>query len=215
MLRSWKSSKKNWLANAGSFKRSWRRRRTWSGKRRDKASSLLDSALPQVEIIQGDNHKRVLDSSLGNEAGNICGRHESGDDVLPVVEVHGVFQSAILHQHGVARVALDGRVGENFAQNSRILAFVAGLLAQFPRTGDRRRSILTVHHPAGDFQIHGVPAMPILLYHHQKVVRSHGDDVDPVHAVDDKELVLVAGARGDGAVGPQSENAEVTERFGA
>ena len=157
----------------------------------------------------------MLDFAIGDKRGHVGGRHQSGDQVLAVIEIHGVFQSAILHQHSVASVALDGRVGEDFAQDSRVLAFVAGLLSQFPRTGDRRGAILAVHHPAGDFQFHGVRAMPILLHHHQMVVRSERDDVHPAHAIDDKEFVLAARARRDGAVGPQSENAEITERCGA
>jgi len=39
----------------------------------------------------------VLDFAFGNEAGNISGGHQSGDDVLAMVECHGVLQPAILH----------------------------------------------------------------------------------------------------------------------
>src|SRR5439155_13050016 len=59
---------------------------------RGSKSSLLDSALPQLEVTQGNDHERVLDLSFGDEAGNIGGRHESSDDVLPVVEIHGVLE---------------------------------------------------------------------------------------------------------------------------
>ena len=72
---------------------------------------------------------------------------------------------------------------------------VARLLAQLPLAADDGRRVIGVHHAAGNLQLDGVRAVPVLLHHHQLLVRRDGDDVDPAPRIEDEEVMLRARAR--------------------
>jgi hypothetical protein len=54
-----------------------------------------------------------------------------------------------------------------------------------------------------------------LLDHHQLLVGRDGYDVDPIDAVEDKEIMFLACAWVDAEVGTQLEDAKITDKFGA
>ena len=107
---------------------------------------------------------------------------------------------AVLHQNGVHAIVHDGGVGEICTDDLRFLAGVTGFLAQFAQGGGDRIGLAGVHHAAGNFQLHGFRALPVLLDQHYLTFRREGDDVHPVGALEDDHLMLGAGARVGGVV---------------
>ena len=156
----------------------------------------------------------MADFFIGDEFRDFRDRHKFGHDVFAAVKFHAMLQAAIFNQHSEGAVVQDGGVRPDFAEQAGVLAFVAGLLAQFAHGGRHRVGLARVHHAAGNLQLDGVRAVPILLDHHDLPVGRDGDDVDPVDAVEDEEVVLLAGARIDGGVGAQLEDAEIADEFG-
>ena len=149
----------------------------------------------------------------GDEFRDFRDGHEARDQIFAAVEFHAVLQAAVFNQHGVGDVAQDRGVGMNFSEQSRVLACVAGLLAQFAHGGRHRVGLAPVHHTAGNLQLDGVRAVTILLDHHEPLVGRDGDDVDPVDAVEDVEVVFLAGARGNFQMRMQFENPKITDEF--
>ena len=71
-----------------------------------------------------------------------------------------------------------------------------------------------IHGAARDFQFYGVSAVAKLLDHHQLVIRRHGHYVDPIHAIEDEEIVRLPGARRNLLVRANGEDSEIGERLG-
>jgi len=166
-------------------------------------------------MIQRDDDEGVADLSVGDELRNFRDGHEARDQIFAAVEFHAVLQAAVFNQHGEGRIAQDGRIRMDLSEQTRVFAFVAGLLAQFTHSGRHRVGFVRIHHAAGNLQFNGAGPVAILLDHHELLVGRDGDDVDPVDAVEDEEVVLFAGARVDGGVRAQLEDAEVADEFGA
>ena len=166
-------------------------------------------------MIQRDDDEGVADFFVGDEFRDFRDGHEARDQIFAAVEFHAVLQAAVFNQHGVGGVAQDRGVGMNFSEQARVLAGVAGLLAQFARGGRHWVGLARVHHAAGNLQLDGVRAVAILLDHHELLVGRDGDDVDPVDGIKNVEVMLLAGARRDFYVGVQLEDAEVADEFGA
>jgi len=166
-------------------------------------------------MIQRDDDEGVADFFVGDEFRDFRDGHEARDQIFAAVEFHAVLQAAVFNQHGVGDVAQDRGVGMDFSEQARVFAHVAGLLAQFAHGGRHRVGLARVHHAAGNLQLDGVRAVTILLDHHEPPVGRDGDDVDPVDAVEDEEIVFLAGARGNFHVGAQFEDAKVADEFGA
>ena len=57
--------------------------------------------------------------------------------------------------------------------------------------------------------------MAILLHHHDVPIGRERHDIDPMHTVEDEEIMFLTGARIDEQIGAQLEDAEIAERFGA
>ena len=95
-----------------------------------------------------------------------------------------------------------------------VLAFIAGFLAQFPDAGGYRVTSLTSIMPPGISSSTVSEPCRYCSTMTNLLVRRDGHDVDPVDGVDDEEVVLLAGARRDFAVGAQREDAEVADRVG-
>ena len=101
---------------------------------------------------------------------------------------------AIFHDHREADVVHDGGIAGHLAEDARVIAFIAGFLAQLAQARAERRGIFRVHHPTGDFEFDGVGAVAILLHHHELPVRCDGDEVDPVDRINDVKVMLLLGA---------------------
>ena len=132
----------------------------------------------------------------------------------PPVELDGGGEAAVFHQDGETGVAHHGRIGEDPADDAWELALVAGFFEQFAAACGLWRGIAGIHQAAGDFQFDGVGALAILFDQDHLLIRGEGDDVDPVDAINDKEAVFAAGARGDFEVFAEGEDAEIAEVFG-
>jgi len=156
----------------------------------------------------------VADFFIGDEFRDFRDRHKFGHDVFAAVKFHAMLQAAIFNQHSEGAVVQDGGVRPDFAEQAGVLAFVAGLLAQFAHGGRHRVGLARVHHAAGNLQLDGVRAVTILLDEHELPFGRDGDDVDPVDAVEDEEIMFPAGARGNLEIGAQLEDAEVADEFG-
>jgi len=165
-------------------------------------------------MIQRDDDEGVADFFVGDEFRDFRDGHEARDQIFAAVEFHAVLQAAVFNQHGVGDVAQDRGIGMNFSEQARVLARVAGLLAQFAHGGRHRVGLARVHHAAGNLQFDGIRAVAILLDHHELLVGRDGDDVDPVDAVEDVEVVFLAGARGNLEIGAQLKDAEIADEFG-
>ncbi|GIT12889.1 MAG: hypothetical protein CM1200mP34_2950 [Verrucomicrobiales bacterium] len=76
-------------------------------------------------------------------------------------------------------------VGVHEADGFRCVAGVAGFLAQFARCRFQW-AFAWIDHAAGQFQFDQVGALPVLLDHHQLIVRCKGDDVAPIDRLDTK-----------------------------
>ena len=164
-------------------------------------------------MIQRDDDEGVADFFVGDEFRDFRDGHEAREQIFAAVEFHAVLQAAVFNQHGVGDVAQDRGIGMNFSEQARVLARVAGLLAQFAHGGRHRVGLASVHHAAGNLQLDGVRAVTKLLDHHEPLVGRDGDDVNPVDAVEDEEVVFLAGARRNFKIRAQLEDAEVTEQL--
>src|SRR5580692_7224439 len=150
------------------------------------------ASFDHLKMIQGDGDEGVADLAGGHELGDVGDGHQLGDDVLGVVPLNGVVPVTVFDEQGEAGVAHEGGVGKDGADDLRVFAFVTGFLAQFADTGGGGGGIGGVNHAAGDFQFHGVGALAILLDHDKLIVGGGGDDVNPVRAINDVEIVLRA-----------------------
>ena len=99
-----------------------------------------------------------------------------------------------------------------FPEETRVPSFIAGFFAQFTHGGRHRIGLAGVHHATGNLQFHGIRAVPELLDHHDLLIGGNGHDVDPVDAVENKEIVFLAGARRNADVGAQLKDAVIPER---
>jgi hypothetical protein len=165
-------------------------------------------------MIQRDDDEGVADFFVGDEFRDFRDRHEARDQIFAAIEFHAVLQATVFNQHSIGDVAQDGGIGMNFSEQACAVAYVAGLLAQFAHGGRHRVGLARVHHAAGNLQLDGVRAVTILLDHHKSLVGRDGDDVDPVDAVEDEEVVFLASARGYFEIRSQLENAEIADEFG-
>src|SRR3989304_6317660 len=73
---------------------------------------------------------------------------------------------------------------------------------------------MRVHHAARNLQLHRVRAVAELFDHHQLLIGRDGDDIHPVDAVENDEVVFFASARRNFFVRPHRENAEVADGRG-
>ena len=170
--------------------------------------------LPKFKVIQRHDDERVADFAGSDKFRNVGDGNQPSDDVFALVPLNRMFELGIFHEQGMAGVAHDGGIGKNLADYLRPLSFVTGFLAQFPDACGGGRGVLRVNDAAGDFQLHRVRALAILLDHHQLPVGCDGDDVDPIDAVEDEEVMFFAGAWVDTEVGTQLEDAKITDEFG-
>ena len=78
---------------------------------------------------QGGHNQSVLNTTRLNQAHHFVLGHQSREDILGVIKIHGMTQGAILDEHKVAGVTHDGRVRKNLADDARAFAFVTGFFA--------------------------------------------------------------------------------------
>jgi hypothetical protein len=176
---------------------------------------FLEAALPQFEVVEGDDDERMADFFVRDHLGDVRDGHEPRGEVFALVEAHGMFGPAILDEHGVTGVVQDGGVGVDAAEQACVFAFVAGFLAQLAHGGDHGVGLAGVHHAAGNFEFHGVGAEAVLLHHDKFLSGSEGDDVHPMDAFEDEKVVLLLGARGDIGIRAQLEDAKIAQQLGA
>ncbi len=82
-------------------------------------------------MVERGDDEGVLDPPLPHQLGDFGHGHKAGDQVFAMVKFHRLDAAAVLHQHGETGVGHDGRVRKDLAENPRVLADVAGFLAQF------------------------------------------------------------------------------------
>src|SRR5262245_42066422 len=88
------------------------------------------ATLPQIKVIQRDDDERMPDATGFHQRRDLVYRHEARDQIFASIQLHAIFERAVLHEHGECLVGQDGRVGEYLADQSRICAFIAGFLSQ-------------------------------------------------------------------------------------
>jgi hypothetical protein len=166
-------------------------------------------------VVQGREHNRVPDPTRGDVARDVLEGHQHDLDILSMIELGGMGQEGVLDEESVASVAHDGRIREHLADHPCMRSGVARFLPQFALTGNDRVGFVGVEHASGDLEFDGIGAMPVLFDHHELAVLGDRARIHPVDAVDDVEVVLLAGSGGDLDVGADREDPEVPDRSGA
>jgi hypothetical protein len=135
------------------------------------------------------------DFPLGHEARRIRNRHEARDQILAVIKFNRVAQRQFSTSTVKQVLLMMAGLGKTFADHPRILSFVAGFLPQLAKTCCDRRFVGAPIIAAGNFQFDRVRPVAILLNHHKLLLGCDGDNVHPIDAVNDVEVVLSAGPR--------------------
>jgi len=177
-------------------------------------SGLDEVALLELEVVEGDCREGMSDAAGGDEVGQLRHRHQPGRDILAMIQLEGVAQATPFDQDRVAAVGHKSRVGGDGPNDARAFALIAGFFAQFADAGGDRRRVLGVHHPAWDLEFDAVSPMPELLDQDRLAVVGEGDDIDPIRAVEDIEVMGLPRARRDPTLFPGAEDAEVAEHGG-
>jgi len=155
---------------------------------------LQQTAPPQVEVTQPHHHQRVTDFASGHQVHGLIHRAQPRGDVLPVIELDRMHELAILDEDRVAGVAHDGGVWADRAQQARVATFITCFFAQLANRGHHGIRFVLVHHTARNFQFHRLRTVAELFHQDELLVRRDGNHVHPVHAIEDIEIVLAAGA---------------------
>lgn len=83
----------------------------------------------------------------------------------------------------IAKISLQGWVGVRLSEKAPRLCDVSSFFSQFSHCCIQRFSVGVIDATAWYFQRQLFDSMPVLLDHHNRVLRSNGDDVDPGAAI--------------------------------
>ena len=131
-----------------------------------------------------------------------------------MIKLQRVQALAILDHDCVADVAHDRRIGEDLTDTLRVLSLITGFFSQFASARRFGGRVGCIHHASRDFQLDGVRAMAILLHHHQLIFGRERNNIDPIDAINDEEIVFALRARRNLPVGADRKDAEIANRPG-
>ena len=89
----------------------------------------------------------------------------------------------------MATVTLNSRVRVYGPEGDDVVRVIAGLFLHFPTCGMQRRDVLLIDHTARNFERDIVRPVTVLMDQDDLFIRCHGDDVHPLAAVQNKEVM--------------------------
>ena len=140
-------------------------------------------------------------------------RREQNFRLLGRIELGIALQGAVVRDEHMTAISLDGGIGVGDAEGLDPEGVVAGFFAHFAAGALASRGVLGIQHAAGNLEGEILDAMAELADQYHFACCCEGNDIDPIPALEDEKVVLLARSRRAAGIFSDLEDAIFRDAF--